>query len=72
VAKKCHTTRVTNKTGNNICCLLIPRTLFLCCQSVYPCLHQAWKGICTLVFLVPDMDIITEDQDLPILLTAGF
>jgi hypothetical protein len=44
--------------------------LFLCSQSVYLCLPQAWKGICTLVFLVPDMDIITEDQDLPIPLTA--
>jgi hypothetical protein len=69
VTNKCHTTRVVNKTGNNICCSPIPGTLFLCSQSIYPCLPQAWKGICTLVFLVPDMDIITEDQDLPIPLT---
>jgi hypothetical protein len=57
---------MANKTRNNIYCPLIPGTLFLCGQSVYPCLLQAWKGICTLVFFVPDMDIITEDQDLPI------
>jgi hypothetical protein len=63
---------MANKTGNNICCPPIPGTLFLCGQSVYPCLPQAWKSICTLVFLVPNMDIITEDQDLPILLTTCF
>jgi hypothetical protein len=65
VAKKCHTTRIANKTRNNICCP-IPMTLFLCGQSVHLCLPQAWKGIFTVVFLVPDMDIITEDQDFPL------
>jgi hypothetical protein len=64
VAKKCHTNKTANKTENNICCPLIPGTLFLCGQSIYPCLPQSWKHICTLVFLVPDMNIITEDQDL--------
>jgi hypothetical protein len=69
VAKKCHTTRRANKTGNNICRLPIPGTLFLCGQSAYTCLPQAWKSICTLVFLVPHIDIITEDQVLPSLYT---
>jgi hypothetical protein len=46
VAKKCHTTRTSNETGNNICCPPpIPGTLFLCGESVYPYLFQAWKGI---------------------------
>jgi hypothetical protein len=43
VAKKCHTTRVANKTGNNICCPPIPGTLFLCGQCVYPCLPKPGK-----------------------------
>jgi hypothetical protein len=69
-AEKCHITGMANKTRNYLLPHPIPRTLFLCSQSVYPCLSQAWKDISTLAFLVPDIDIITEDKELPIPLTA--
>ena len=39
------------------CCLLTPGIFFLCGTITYSCLPTNWTGICTLVYLAPDISI---------------
>ena len=42
---------------NFSCCLLTPGIFFLCGTITYSCLPTNWTGICTLVYLAPDISI---------------
>ena len=54
---------------NFSCCLLTPGIFFLCGTITYSCLPTNWTGICTLVYLAPDISIALNNQILPIPLT---
>ena len=50
-------------------CLLIPGIFFLCGTTIYWCLLTNWTGICTLLYLAPDISIAPNSWTLPIPLT---
>ena len=56
---------------NFSCCLLTPGIFFLCGTITYSCLPTNWTGICTLVYLAPDISIAPNNQTLPIPLTPN-
>jgi hypothetical protein len=68
VAKKCHTTRVTNKTRNNICSPPHSRDSLSRWSDCIPLPTPSLEG--HLYSVIFGSCIITEDQDLPIPLTA--
>jgi hypothetical protein len=43
-----------------------PGTYFVCGTAVYACLAPDWRGICTLALLTPQINIIPNNQPLPI------
>jgi hypothetical protein len=51
-------------------CSPFPGTYFVCGTTAYACLPPDWRGICTLAFLIPQINIIPNSQSLPIPLAA--
>jgi hypothetical protein len=47
-------------------CLPFPRTYLVCGTTAYACLPPDWRGICTLALLTPQINIIPNNQPLPI------
>jgi hypothetical protein len=47
-----------------------PRNFFSWGTLAYQCLPANWKGICTLAFLTPQINIVPNNQSLPIPLMA--
>jgi hypothetical protein len=47
-----------------------PGTLFVCGTLTYQCLPANWKGVCTLAFLTPQINIVLNNQNLPVPLLA--
>jgi hypothetical protein len=47
-----------------------PGTFFVCGTLAYQCLPANWKGICTLASLTPQINIVPNNQTLPVPLTA--
>jgi hypothetical protein len=47
-----------------------PRNFFSWGTLAYQCLPANWKGICTLAFLTPQINIVPNNQTLPVPLTA--
>jgi hypothetical protein len=41
-------------------------TFFVCRNLVYQCLPANWKGICTLALLIPQINIVPNNQTLPV------
>jgi hypothetical protein len=47
-----------------------PGTFFVCRTFAYQCLPANWKGVCTLAFLTPQINILPNNQTLPVPLVA--
>jgi hypothetical protein len=47
-----------------------PGIFFVCGTLAYQCLPANWKGICTLAFLTPQINIVPNNQTLPVPLIA--
>ena len=53
-------------------CLLTPGIFFLWETTINLCLPTNWTGTCTLVYIVPDISIVPNNQTLPIPLTHNW
>jgi hypothetical protein len=51
-------------------CLPFPGTYFVCGTTAYACLPPDWRGICTPALLTPQINVIPNNQSLPIPLLA--
>jgi hypothetical protein len=47
-----------------------PGIVFVCGTLAYQCLPANWKGVCTLAFLTPQINIVPNNQTLPVPLVA--
>jgi hypothetical protein len=56
---------ITQST-NDTQCLFSPRTYFVYGTAAYTCLPPSWKGIGTKALLTPQIDVVPDNQGLPI------